>query len=313
MPAAIEERIESSVSVPACLWHENSNRLVSLWEIMQLFSAEACCSIFSFFGRFEQHCVDLGGLMKQVPDYLALEALNVVLQTEEFCRQNTLVESRECAVRLRDQWWRGYLAQKDPPQIDFDGLRVTLKHLRELMESEMRKQLFFGMTSDLSKYYNKERPMGDDIYKAFPRSQFDIAEAGTCLACSCNVASAFHLMRATEVGLWELGRDRQIPLAQSGKIEFTEWGHIIRELEDSVKAIQQWSASAKKEEAHKFYNSALAEVRSFNDGWRRHAAHNRPHSVMHNDEALALWGHVFRFLTTLATKIQDGKYTPLVW
>jgi hypothetical protein len=32
-------------------------------------------------------------------------------------------------------------------------------------------------------------------------------------------------MRVAEVGLWELGRDRQIPLAQSAKIEFTEWGN----------------------------------------------------------------------------------------
>jgi hypothetical protein len=121
-------------------------------------------------------------------------------------------------------------------------------------------------------------------------------------------------MRAAEVGLWELGRDRQIPLAKSGKIEFAEWGVIISELEDAVRLIQQWPNSAMKEEAHKFYNTAIVEIRSFNDGWRRHSAHARPHMPrMEPDEALALKGHVFRFMNTLAKKIGVGKYTPLIW
>lgn len=121
-------------------------------------------------------------------------------------------------------------------------------------------------------------------------------------------------MRAAEVGLWELGRDRQIPLAQSGKIEFTDWGLIIRELEDAVKAIQQWPNSTTKEDAHKFYNSSLVEIRAFNDGWRRHSAHARPHMPkMEPDEAIALWGHVYRFMNTLATKIGEGNYTQLIW
>jgi hypothetical protein len=34
---------------------------------------------------------------------------------------------------------------------------------------------------------------------------------------------------------------------------------------------------------------------------------------LQNDETIALWGHVSRFLGMLATKIGEGKYMPLVW
>jgi hypothetical protein len=121
-------------------------------------------------------------------------------------------------------------------------------------------------------------------------------------------------MRAAEVGLWALGKDREVPLAQSGKIEFAEWGAIIGELETAIKAIQQWPNSATKEDAHKFYNSAVVEIRAFNDGWRRHSAHARPHMPkMEPDEAIALWGHVYRFMNKLAPKIGERYRTPLVW
>ena len=89
---------------------------------------------------------------------------------------------------------------------------------------------------------------------------------------------------------------------------------IIKEIEPTVKAIQQWPNSRAKEDAHKFYSQALEEIRAFNDGWRRHAAHNRPGMLPPTPaDALAAWGHVERFMKTLAGKISEGKYTALVW
>jgi hypothetical protein len=121
-------------------------------------------------------------------------------------------------------------------------------------------------------------------------------------------------MRAAEIGLWELGKDRQIPLAKSNKIEFSEWGPIIGELESAIKAITQWQNSPSKEDAHKFYNSLLVEIRAFNDGWRRHIAHVRRSQVpLTDDETRALCGHVERFFKHLATKVSEGNYTPIIW
>jgi hypothetical protein len=189
-------------------------------------------------------------------------------------------------------------------------LRELDKHIRWDMEREM----FMYVPPASAKYYNLKEPLGHEVHDAFPSAQFDLQQAGNCLACGAYTASGLHLMRASEVALWELGRDRQIPLSKSGKIEFSEWGVIIGELEPAVEAIQQWSNSAAKEDAHKFYNRALVEIRSFNDGIRRHLAHVRKQQIpIEEDEALANWGHVSRFMKGIAGKIGEGKYTDLVW
>lgn len=198
--------------------------------------------------------------------------------------------------------------------VDYSTLASELRHAIYAILDDLNSRLFVEISGETKELVNSGQPFGEVVNQAFPSAVEDIKEAGRCIALGCNTAAVFHLMRAAEVGLWELGRDRQIPLARSEKIEFSEWGLIIAELEGAVKAIQQWPNSSIKESAHKFYNHAVVEIRAFNDGWRRHSAHPRPDMPpMSADEARASWGHVERFMKKLATKISEGKYTELVW
>lgn len=231
----------------------------------------------------------------------------VVTEILEYCEKVGFRNGQDAAYALTMKM--SHLSSHDSSSMftDLDNLDNQL--IRDEFE-----HTFIQISGERRRYANRTQPLGKDVAAKFPSAESDLIEAGNCLAVECNTAAAFHLMRAAEVGLWELGRDRQIPLAKSGKIEFSQWGTIIGELEEAVKNIQQWTNSAIKEEAHKFYNSSVVEIRSFNDGWRRHADHARPHMPrMESDEALALWGHVFRFMTKLATKIGEGQYTKLVW
>jgi hypothetical protein len=197
---------------------------------------------------------------------------------------------------------------------DISAISIELTNVHSELMGEVFKHKFVQVPKELHKYLDMKNPFGEEVTKAFPSATADLIDAGNCLSLGCNAAVVYHLMRAAEVGLWELGRDRQIPLAQSGKIEFTEWGKIIGEIEIAIQAIQQWPNSRIKEDAHKFYNKAISEIRSFNDGWRRHSAHPRPYQPpAEPDDVLALWGHVFRFMVTLSSKIGDNKYTQLIW
>lgn len=203
---------------------------------------------------------------------------------------------------------------KQPEFHDSSAMAAEMRGVSAAIMKDICKHKFVTLNEAAAKYAFQEHPFGKAVSDNFPSATTDLVEAGNCLGVECNTAAAFHLMRAAEVGLWELGKDRQIPLALSSKIEFAEWGSIIGELETAIKAIQQWPNSPTKEDAHKFYNAALVEIRAFNDGWRRHSAHARPHMPkMENDEAIALWGHVFRFMNKLATKIGEGHHTPLIW
>lgn len=278
----------------------------SLWDIMQNVWCDQYISVGSLLEHQAELCRSKGAVSIRDSDRTHMAA-NVWL-VERLCTYLSLTQSHLLAFDLMTM-----LEHSSHPNT-FLEVAVLLDSVKKSITNEAAARLYFAVPQALSKYVHRERPLGDDVYKAFPSSHTDLTQAGNCLAYGCNTAAAFHLMRAVEIGLWELGRDRQIALAKSGKIEFSEWGTIIKELEDAIKAIQQWPNSKKKEDAHKFYNTALMEVRGFNDGWRRHTAHVRLHQpTMQDDEALALWGHVARFLSALAAKISEGSYTPLVW
>jgi hypothetical protein len=215
-----------------------------------------------------------------------------------------LHESNAMILRLINDW--------DKPKVTCEEYFYGLLHLSELMQNEMKKHWYFSIPDNLVHYCEAEKPFGGEVFEAFPSARFDIRQAGNCLAYSCHTGAGFHLMRAAEIGLRELARDRQVKSV--GTVEFEEWGILIKELEEATKSIQQWPKSALKEEAHRFYNHSLVEIRAFNDGWRRHIAHVRTtQKPLEPDEALSLWGHVSRFLGTLATKISEGSYTLLVW
>ena len=279
------------------------DQVLGLWEIMNRLHLEIAGPALMAIGAISD-AAHIANMEEVCPkDYLEsvnrhLTALAVLSLASDLRETSNLLNGL-----VRD-WSEGV-------DVKWGQIRFSLDSLYRVMMSELEKRAFFVLAPSMKDYYNLERPLGDDVYNAFPDARFDLTEAGTCLALRCNVAAGFHLMRAVEVGMRELGRDRQIPYALSGDIEFREWGQIIRQLEDALKAIQQWPNSHVKDEAHKFYNTAVAELRSFNDGWRRHGAHVRPSPEMHDDEAMALWGHVSRFLRKLATKIGHGKYTPL--
>jgi hypothetical protein len=233
----------------------------------------------------------------------------VVSEVRDYCKlvgfENGEAKAYSMGLRL--------MHYNDLP-LDSTWLEIEVENLLSEMTRDVFKNVFVHVKGESQRYANKEFPFGEDVAEAFPSATNDLYEAGNCLAVECNTAAGFHLMRAAEVALWELGRDRQIPLAVAGKIEFAEWGKIIGELEIAVTAIQQWPNSSTKEDAHKFYNAAVVEIRAFNDGWRRHSAHPRPHMPkMELDEALALWGHVFRFMNKLAPKIGERYRTSLIW
>ncbi len=293
--------------VPCGFSSKTKPQLCSLLDIMPTMFATNISSVFAEITQLAQ-VASTGGKGDQISlDRRSYIAEYNMLTVQLLCAELDLYQSLHAAQRLM-----GSLKTDDV--FTNSELQWKLDNLRELMESEMRQHLYFRVENHLTRYINAKYPFGEEVEIAFPSIKRDLKEAGRCIAFDCNTAAVFHLMRIAEIGLWELGRDRQIPLAQNDKIEFSEWGVIIKEIEPAVKAIQQWPNSRSKEDAHKFYNQALEEIRALNDGWRRHVAHNRPNMLSPSPEdALAAWGHVQRLMKTLAEKISEGKYTSLKW
>jgi hypothetical protein len=242
------------------------------------------------------------------------------------CHAIGLIESRDYISRVKNKTIHP----------DWREAHLTLLHLVQLMESELDKRSIFVIDVDKSRYFLPEsvpalsnlvksellRPkcsadlFGERVEQAFPSARSDIVEAGRCLALNRNNAAVYHLVRVAEVGLRALAWDRRVqPRNRIGNplpLELSEWGKLISLVEGKIKEIQNWRASLVREEAHQFYNRAIVELRAFNDGWRRHVMHSRSHEFK-NDEALALWGHVMRFMQSISDKISESGRTPIVW
>lgn len=191
----------------------------------------------------------------------------------------------------------------------------SLELFRTVLLDQLKDCKLFIAPKDRIAYYNNDRIFGQRVFDAFPSARMDLREAGNCWLFGRNNAVVNHIMYAVEVGLRVLGADRRIELVKKGEqlpLELAQWGEIINKIEEKVGHIKKWPPSLKREQASMFYNKALMEARGFNDGVRRHMAHAR--SIAYNDkDTIALMGHVYLFLETLAEKMSESSVTDEVW
>jgi hypothetical protein len=291
---------------PEKFWDLWSGGLVSLLDLMEALHPVLAAGTFSALARAEQEA-STHWWFEVVPQETKQNLdLFVLMPVTVLSDQTGLIEPHNMATRLRGRF---------NSTVRFGDLRVSLAELRGVLLAELGKRTLFLAPQDRLSFRDNDRPFGDAVYEAFPSARADLKEAGNCWLFGRNNATAYHLMNACEFGLRALARDRNVELTFRDNplpLELAQWGQVIEGLERKVDAIKRWQASNTREEALTFYNSALREVRSFNDGVRRHLAHGRGHNY-EDDETLALIGHVRRFLQTLATKISEDRATPEVW
>jgi hypothetical protein len=307
----------------AALWVPG--KLGSLWDIMKLFDVDGAESALTALVLRTQALATKEGA-DAVPDEWMEEIRLGLSMTSKIAQRAKLTETIEMIGRLTIDFATEVVA--------CDAVRAGLHHLYGLMKSEMRKRAFFIVDQDKRDYYREidlvmppdllaafgprapTSAFGAKVDVAFPSARISILEAGNAIAFGMNNAAGYHLVRVAEVGLRVLAWDRRVEAKnRSGSaipLELAEWGYLIQGVETKVKLIQGWKSTLVREEAHQFYNRFLVEVRAFNDGWRRHIAHNRSHNY-HDDEIFSLWGHVRRFMETMVTCMSQSKRMPIVW
>jgi hypothetical protein len=193
---------------------------------------------------------------------------------------------------------------------DFKGdvssgkLRWHLKVLRELMQSEMRKHLFFCIDEKMAAYYQQERLFGDRVYVAFESARTDISDAGTCRACGNYTASVFHLMRAAEYGLRTLAKRLRVKLTDKGKrqpIESATWDKVITQAKNRIADARNLSAGPKRQSKLELWSDAADHCLFMKDIWRNNVSHTR--KPYKSSEAKAALERVQEFMTFLAVHL----------
>jgi hypothetical protein len=195
-------------------------------------------------------------------------------------------------------------------------LASDYRRIRESLREELARYKFVHIPSSGAVFFHQERLFGDAVYDSFPTARYDIAEAGNALAFEMYTAAVFHLMRAAEIGLRALARDRRIvylPKKNNAHISMGTWEDILRELDREAAQIANWPnvLGEVKAQAQAFYNSSILEYRGFKDAFRNHVMHTRWPIL--REEALSNKEHVQRLMQILAGRISETKCTPLIW
>ncbi len=194
--------------------------------------------------------------------------------------------------------------------LNVDALLEIVKRVESSIAKELRNFKAIAVSSDRSKYVDNMELFAD-LQSAFPSAIDDLIDAANCLAVECHTASVFHAMRAAEIGLRALARDRHVQIPKNRPIELATWEVIIKELEKAETEILDYPATLAREAQFGFYHGAMMEFRAFKNKFRNPAMHSRER--FDRDEASSALTHVVEFLRALSAKIGEGKRTQKVW
>jgi hypothetical protein len=208
-----------------------------------------------------------------------------------------------------------YLQGKSPMNISAVG--NELRNIQESVMKEASKHQFLKIALDRTGLVDNRDLFGLEVTLAFPSAQADITQAGNCLAAECTTAAVFHLMRAAEIALRALAKDRSVAYPQSS-VDEQQCGTLITSLDSKLSALRSadkklWPSESLKNEQIRFYHAATIELRSFNEAWRKHVCHAGGDSFYDRHQAMSVFEHVRTFMQTLAPRISESGGTPEHW
>lgn len=145
---------------------------------------------------------------------------------------------------------------------------IAVDELQERIKDELEDRYCLTLSEAETALFEPQAPLcGKDVHDNFPSAQYDISEAGKCMALGRNTAVVMHSMRALEPGLTAMAKEVGFtPLRDN-------WGDLIKEIEDRLDP--KHASYIKDKDKRERLSPAAAQMRYFKDAWRNHAMHAR--------------------------------------
>ena len=201
--------------------------------------------------------------------------------------------------------------EHNPDDVDYSSLGADLRNVYDVFMSDLWARIFVQVPEKYREFIDNDLLFSKAVAENFKGAVPDIREAGNCLSVGSSTAAIFHLMRIAECGLRALAYDRRITLDKDKPIDLATWEDLIKKLEEAEKAIQGFPKTHTREVQLDFYHGAMMEVRGFKGKFRNRVMHSR--ESYDQDEAMSAFTHVREFMCILATRIAEGRRTPLIW
>ena len=302
----VDERAESAHPAP---WELFPYQLVSWWE-MQQFSALAFYVIGSLLETLKSDClfkagadgenIDLLLLNQPLDEVTAKHASDLLRTAESNCRS---IGMEITAGTILDVQKLLEKEDQEPGIITYLWLVNHVKNIQSLIRKEMSGKLFVYLSPERAKFWPSKRVthlFGEQVYKAFPSTFYDIGQAGVCLAITTTTACVFHLMRVLEITLGVLGQKFGVSLTH------TNWAPAIEQIESRIREMHKdpaWKALPDCKEQQEFYAQAASHFGVLKDAWRNYTMHSRGKYT--EQEAEQIFNSVKAFTQKLAERISE--------
>lgn len=270
-------------------------RVVSLLEIMRTFDAGFFVILARLIENYRQN-IPAGKTGK-------VRKVSHLTSTLERYRRSCL----EYGLTVSADFARDILLYLDVSTLDAQEAKSLIEQLQRATDSELQAQRFFHLPKDKLHYFEAENLFGEEVGARFPSTITDIEEAGRCFALSRYTASAFHCMRAVEVGLKAIGRHLQIARVRD---DSWSWEKVLTEI---LQAIQKNRAKKPKPKLWKqrdpFLVDAHAHLHALRKAWRNPTMHTV--RTYNEEQAHEIFQAARGFMRHLSEHLDEsGKWIP---
>jgi hypothetical protein len=175
-----------------------------------------------------------------------------------------------------------------------------LKAIRGIIEIEIGNHHFYHYPlQKAGLLINVESEWGA-VFVAFPQAKSEIISGVDCYACGLDTACVFHMMRAVEVGLRQIGPEAKIKIANGKPLTHAQWGDILGAIERRIKQVENTKADTARDAALAYFSGIQGHLRALRDKYRNNVMHAKSSFTEH--EARDAMFHTRSFLAGLASR-----------
>jgi len=171
------------------------------------------------------------------------------------------------------------------------GISQAIVHLLSRVKDELERQHFFRVAQEDVQLYGRADLYGEPVAKKFRGAGEDIRNAGNCVALGQATAGVFHLMRAMEIAVRQLGKRLKITITPQ-----TTWRQMTGLMDHKIKKMPENSERLKRKKND--WEAARANLHHVGSVWRNNTMH--PTTSYTRSQARDILNAVRVFMVSLA-------------
>ena len=144
------------------------------------------------------------------------------------------------------------------------GIATSITHLLSRLQDELSAQHFVRVAD--ASLYGRTDLFGPAVAKKFKAATADIENAGNCLAVGQATACVFHLMRAMEIAVRQLGKRLKVTITPQ-----TTWRQMTGNMDPKIKAMPEATERQKKKKND--WEAARSNLHHVGSVWRNNTMH----------------------------------------